>query len=49
MLEAGMKTDDSAAVSALVKFAIQTNPYDKDEIGICTAHTTTGVPANSQP
>lgn len=32
MLEAGMKTDDSAAVSALVKFAIQTNPYDKDEI-----------------
>ncbi|MFC0203391.1 DUF481 domain-containing protein [Novosphingobium soli] len=32
MLEAAMKTDDTAAVAALVKFAVQTQPYDKDEI-----------------
>lgn len=32
MLEAAMKTDDTAAVAAVVKFAIQTQPYDKDEI-----------------
>lgn len=32
LLEAAMKTDDSAAVSAVVKFAQQTQPYDKDEI-----------------
>ncbi|PNU06183.1 DUF481 domain-containing protein [Novosphingobium guangzhouense] len=32
MLEAAMKTDDSASVAALVKFAQQTQPYDKDEI-----------------
>ncbi|MGF7152936.1 DUF481 domain-containing protein [Novosphingobium gossypii] len=32
LLEAAMKTDDSASVAALVKFAQQTQPYDKDEI-----------------
>jgi putative salt-induced outer membrane protein len=32
MLEAAMKTDDSAAVAAVVKFALQTQSYDKDEI-----------------
>lgn len=32
MLEAAMKTDDDEAVSAVVKFAIQTQRYDKDEI-----------------
>lgn len=32
LLEAAMKTDDSASVSAMVKFAQQTQPYDKDEI-----------------
>ncbi|WP_067732732.1 DUF481 domain-containing protein [Novosphingobium naphthalenivorans] len=32
LLEAAMKTEDTAAVAALVKFARQTNPFDKDEI-----------------
>jgi putative salt-induced outer membrane protein len=32
MLDAAMQTDDSAAVAAVVKFAQQTQPYDKDEI-----------------
>lgn len=32
MLKAAMKTEDTDAVATLVKFAIQTNPYDKDEI-----------------
>ncbi|KQM17522.1 DUF481 domain-containing protein [Novosphingobium sp. Leaf2] len=32
MLEAAMKTDDSAAVAAVVKFALETQRYDKDEI-----------------
>ncbi|HUD29064.1 MAG TPA: DUF481 domain-containing protein, partial [Novosphingobium sp.] len=32
LLDAAMQTDDSAAVAAVVKFAQQTQPYDKDEI-----------------
>lgn len=32
LLEAAMKTDDSTSVATLVKFAQQTQPYDKDEI-----------------
>jgi len=32
MLEAAMKTDDTAAVAAVVKFAQQTQPFYKDEI-----------------
>ncbi|MCJ2187390.1 DUF481 domain-containing protein [Novosphingobium beihaiensis] len=32
LLEAAMKTEDTDAVAALVRFALQTNPYDKDEI-----------------
>ena len=32
MLDAAMKTDDSAAVAAVVKFAMETQSYDKDEI-----------------
>ncbi|MEE4450127.1 DUF481 domain-containing protein [Novosphingobium resinovorum] len=32
LLQAAMKTDDSASVATLVKFAMQTQPYDKDEI-----------------
>jgi len=32
MLKAAMKTEDTEAVATLVKFAIQTNPFDKDEI-----------------
>lgn len=32
MLDAAMQTEDSAAVAAVVKFAQQTQPYDKDEI-----------------
>ncbi|MCJ2177564.1 DUF481 domain-containing protein [Novosphingobium album (ex Hu et al. 2023)] len=32
LLEAAMKTEDTEAVAALVKFARQTNPFDKDEI-----------------
>ena len=32
MLDEAMKTDDSAAVAAMVKFAQATQPYDKDEI-----------------
>lgn len=32
MLEAAMKTDDGAAVAAVVKFALETQRYDKDEI-----------------
>lgn len=32
MLEEAMKTDDSEAVATLVKFALQSNPYDRQEI-----------------
>lgn len=32
MIEAAMRTDDSAVVAAVVKTAIETQPYDKDEI-----------------
>lgn len=32
MLEAAMRTEDSAAVAAVVKFALETQPYDKAEI-----------------
>lgn len=32
MLKAAMKTEDTEAVATLVKFAIQTNPYDEGEI-----------------
>jgi putative salt-induced outer membrane protein len=32
MIEAAIRTDDSAAVAAVVKAALETQPYDKDEI-----------------
>lgn len=32
MIEAAVATDDSATVAAVVKMAIETQPYDKDEI-----------------
>lgn len=37
MLEAAMKTEDTAAVDALVRFARQTNPFDKEEIDALNA------------
>lgn len=32
MIDAAVRTDDSAAVAAVVKAALETQPYDKDEI-----------------
>jgi putative salt-induced outer membrane protein len=32
MIEAAIRTDDSATVAAVVKVALETQPYDKDEI-----------------
>lgn len=32
MIDAAIRTDDSAAVAAVVKAALETQPYDKDEI-----------------